>query len=108
MRTFFRYVSLAELEDLRNVGQFRAGPNGAEGKWFTNSSMLAKEWGDRLAAFEEFDNPGCVISFEVPEEDANSFHHYQELDGIGPAWFATFDQLSNVKVILPPRREEGS
>jgi hypothetical protein len=90
MTTLYRAVSEAEYEDLAANQIFRAGPNSIEGgKFFAESAEDAAAWG------KELQGPGNfrIIGVEFPKSAADTFMRWQRLDSIGPARYATFDQL---------------
>lgn len=87
---FYRAVSFAELADWRREGQLRAGTGSCEGKHFARSVEDARRWGELLFGKDAF----AVLSIEIESDIAAEFVTWERLDGIGPACFATIDQLT--------------
>lgn len=88
--TLYRHVSPAELADIGENG-FRAGPNSLGGKWFTESSDHAQQWGAWL-------NPegGSVVRTQVPRSFADKLRREGgKYDGIGPARYVDQSQLAD-------------
>lgn len=96
-RTFYRWVSDAELQDIRNVGELRAGPNSYfRGKLLTNSFENAVQWGK---VFGEHPDAGAVITVTVTTEMEELFEYLGDnIDNIGPAWMAPFEALSGAQI----------
>lgn len=87
----YRAVVDAEFQDLMINRQFRAGPNSLGGKFFAERADDAARWGDLLEGVGNY----RVIEVEIPTEVAEQLMRWDMLDGIGPARFAEFDQLSD-------------
>ncbi|HEY3412969.1 MAG TPA: hypothetical protein VGM51_07925 [Armatimonadota bacterium] len=86
--TLYRVVSKAELDDISRCAAFRTLPGQMEGKWFAESLEDARIWGARLGIAET-----TIVCASVPDSMANSLFRLGLLDGIGPARFATEDDL---------------
>lgn len=95
--TFYRWVSRAELEDIRDSDCLRPGPNSySTGKLVTNSPEHAMGWGK---AFDEYPNSGSVIAITVSEEMVAEFTYIGDnIDNIGPAWLAPLDALKGATI----------
>lgn len=91
---FYRAVSFAELADWRHAGKFRAGSGSCEGKHLAGSVADARRWGELLFGSGAF----AVLRIEIPDDIAKQLVAWPRLDGIGPACFATIDQLASAVV----------
>lgn len=88
--TLYRAVSEAEYSDILKTGIFRSGPNSYEtGKFFAEYAADAEAWGNAMEGAGNF----RIIQADFPTSNANQFMRFERLDGIGPARFATFEQL---------------
>jgi len=97
--TLYRAVSYAEYDEITATGVLRAGPNSYEfGKFFAETGENAAQWGTRLEGAGNF----RVIEVQFPTSTANQFQLFQNLDGIGPARFGTFEQLGQPSIKLWP------
>jgi hypothetical protein len=94
MSTFYRAISLAERDDIRRTGRLRAGPNGCEGKHLAHSADAARAWGWLLFGPE----PHAIIRVMIPDAVAARLYSWPRLDGIGPASFATIEELEGAVV----------
>jgi hypothetical protein len=90
----YRAVSEAEYQQLMKTGQFEAGPNSLEGKFFAENPADAAKWGNSLEGSGKF----RVVEVEVPTSVAEKFMRWEKLDNIGPARYAELDKLSNVNI----------
>lgn len=92
-KTFYRWIDEQELADLRTVGRLRAGPGSMEGKYLTDSIAHAAIWGSK------FPGSGVIVRVTVSREVADGIWYAGDnLDGIGPAWFATIEELQDAVV----------
>ena len=93
-RTFYGAVSFAELSDFRQGGCLRSVPGSCEGKHLACILQDAREWGEALFG------PGAYVVLRITASDAVvvKWAHWARLDGIGPAYFATIDQLEGATV----------
>jgi hypothetical protein len=92
--TFFRAVSLAELRDWRQCGKLRAAPSSCEGKHLAYTLKDARRWGRILHGPGHF----SVLRVVLPEAVATGLFGWDRLDGIGPACFATIEELDEAEV----------
>jgi len=96
----YRAVGAGELADILKNGIFRPDPNGLSmsGKWFTNSPVLAQQWGQRFSNWtgEAF----TVIEVGVPQSVVKLMQNNANLDGIGPAWYAEGHVLDMLNQLL--------
>jgi len=95
----FRHVDPAELEDIRNTGQFGLGPN-STGKYFAESAEHAKQWGQMLNNGE-----GAVVETNVPRSAADELFRWEKLDNIGPARYVSPEQLDRFNQVMDGIRE---
>lgn len=91
---FYRAVSLAELADFRASGELRIGLSSCEGKHLACTLEHARRWGEALYGSEEF----AVLRVRLDDAAAAGLHRWERLDGIGPACFATMEQLTGAEV----------
>lgn len=93
-RVYFRWVGESELADFRACGKLRASNKSSRfGKHVTSSPDLAWKWG------YHFGGGGGIVRIEVLEVvDGGVYHIGENLDGIGPAWFLSFEQLDACEV----------
>jgi len=92
--SLFRAVSPAEAGDIVRNG-FRAEPAGrsiAEGKWFATSAADATKWGNAMFGSQPFH----IVEAAVSADALPSMIRVSRMDNIGPAVFATLDQLLGV------------
>jgi RHS repeat-associated protein len=88
----YRAVSKGEYDDLVANKVFRPGQNSyVTGRFFAETPEAAAEWGTKLEGPGKF----RVIKAEFPKSVADKFMRWDRLDGIGPARFATFDQIQH-------------
>ena len=86
MVTLFRAMSLEELGNLRNTGQWSAPPGKMEEKWFAESLDCARLFGDSLHK-----HTYAIVKIKVPKslltklEASGALYSMDRLDGIGPA-----------------------
>lgn len=96
--TLYRSVSRAEFRDIMMSAIFQSGGSAPyeTGKFFTTMGSYAVEWGDLLEG---------VGNFRVVEArftDISIFSYWNKLDGIGPAYFGTFQQIGTPPISLWP------
>ena len=78
-------------------GVFRPAPNSfATGKFFAETGEDALQWGNVLEGAGNF----RVVEAAFPSSVAQQFMRWVRLDGIGPARFATFEELGQPAVRL--------
>jgi len=94
MATFYRAVSLKELADIRKCGCLRTTAGSCEGKHLATSLAHARQWGRMLNAPEAF----AVVRISIDDAIAADFASWNRLDGIGPAYFATIDQIDGFRI----------
>lgn len=88
--TLFRAVSPGEATDALANG-FRPGPNSySMGKFFAETPEHAAQWGKALEGEGNFQ----ILKAEFPKSTADQFMRWERLDSIGPARFATFEQMT--------------
>ena len=92
---FYRAVSAAELSDLRRTGGLRPGVNSCEGMHLAMNLADALRWGDALFGEAGF----AVVRVTVDDGVAAALYRWDMLDGIGPAGFATIEQLAGAEVV---------
>jgi hypothetical protein len=93
--TYHRAVSFQELADFRRFGRLRAVPWSCEGKHMAHSADDARQWGTILHGAGRF----AVLKVTVSDVVAKSLVHWDRLDGIGPACFATIEQLEGAEIV---------
>src|SRR5690349_16239206 len=93
-QTYYRAVSLVELADFRAVGRLRARANSCEGKHLACTLADARRWGEALHGAAAF----AVLRVVVDEAVAAAWASWACLDGIGPARFATIEELAGATV----------
>jgi hypothetical protein len=93
-RTFYRAVSFAELADFRTVGHLRAAAGSCEGKHMADALADARRWGEMLHGTRAF----AVLRIVADERRVAGWASWTRLDGIGPAHFATIEELDGVVV----------
>ncbi len=76
---------------------FSMGINSLEGKFFAESYTDAEQWGDAMNGIGNHQ----IIQINLPEPEGAKMMRWEKLDGIGPARYATLDQLNNVKIDFP-------
>lgn len=89
----YRAVGIDELADIKNSGLFRAGPNSLGGKFFASTADDAARWGKKFKDItgEAFE----VVATRVPKSYAKTLRYFENLDGIGPAYYADdLDELN--------------
>lgn len=93
-RTLFRAVSKIEFASTRaKAGSLRDVPQSAEGKCFAMTYDAAMEWGNRLSS-----DSIKVLLVEVPKSLPREAYYWPRLDGIGPVYFITMEQLETYVV----------
>jgi RHS repeat-associated protein len=93
--TLYRAVSGAEYEQLMKTGKFEAA-GGAEGKYFATTYDHAAMWGQKMMGEGNF----RVVQTQVPNEAVQNFYYFSFLDRIGPAYYATMEQLQNLLPVI--------
>lgn len=97
MVKLYRAMCDQELEELITTGLFRAAPGAIEGKWFAESVQDAVLWGgffERVTGIK-IDR---IIEVELSDAVAAKLFRIARLDGIGPARFATVEQLAGATI----------
>jgi hypothetical protein len=84
----YRAVSRAEFDDILFLGYYRSLPGQMEGKWFAESPADARKWAERLGGVDS-----VIVSAVAPDSIARALFRIGMLDGVGPARYATEDQL---------------
>ena len=102
--SLYRSVSHEEYNQLASTKTFSIGPNSLEGKFFAESYMDAKAWGDVMNGVGNHQ----VVEISVTKLVAEQMMRWERLDGIGPARYATLDQLQNVKIEIPESVETSN
>jgi hypothetical protein len=90
----FRHAGPEELADLKSTGQFNLGSN-STGKYFAENTGDAAKWGEWLNGGQ-----GGVVSTRVPQSFADQMMQWEKLDGIGPARFASPEQLDTLNRVM--------
>lgn len=90
----FRHAGPEELADLKSTGQFNLGSN-STGKYFAENAGDAAKWGEWLNGGQ-----GGVVSTRVPQSFADQMMQWEKLDGIGPARFASPEQLDTLNRVM--------
>ena len=88
---FYRAVSLDELADVRRSGVLRPGVMSCEGKHFACEREHAAQGGRSLYGDQKY----AVLGVEIPDAVAAGLVRWDRLDGIGPACFATIEDLES-------------
>lgn len=76
------------------TGTFNLGPN-STGKYFADTAEDATKWGAWLNGGQ-----GGVVSTTVPRSFAEQMMRWEKLDGIGPARFASPEQLGRLNGVM--------
>jgi len=90
----YRAVSIFEYNQLMTTRRFEIVAESVEGKYFAETASGAAEWGRRL--FEI--TPHRILQLTFDQRLADQFYRWQRLDGIGPARYATIEQLLTIEV----------
>jgi hypothetical protein len=93
--TLYRAISDAELADIVATERLRAVAASLEGKWFAESHAEAVKWGKALARLSGASHAN-IVAVEFPEDVAAGLFRLRNLDGIGPARFATTVELGTI------------
>jgi len=93
--TLYRAVSPEEYEQIIRTGRFESAGS-VEGKYFAESFEDANTWGTRLYGEGNYE----VVQVELSKNAANAFYRWERLDMIGPARFATMEQLDSLPMII--------
>ncbi len=86
---------MEELADLRRAARLQAVPWSCEGKHMAFSADDARRWGTVLHGAGRF----AVVRVTVSESIARALMRWDRLDGIGPACFATIEQLEGAEIV---------
>ncbi|MDQ1637725.1 MAG: hypothetical protein QOF62_1064 [Pyrinomonadaceae bacterium] len=92
--TLYRAVSNAEFEQVMRTGTFEGGPMMSLGKHFAETAEDAAQWGLKLEGKGGFK----VVDVRIPTVQAEKFQRWERLDGIGPARYAEFKDLTNAVI----------
>ncbi len=95
LMTLYRGMNISEYESLMKTGTWTSPPNALEGKWFATTYDNAVIWGNKMG---HGGDTFKVVQINVPDEIAKKWHFDPHLDSIGPARFATLDDLNNSNV----------
>ncbi|HCD1085670.1 TPA: hypothetical protein JD645_RS15565 [Proteus mirabilis] len=95
LMTLYRGMNITEYESLMKTGTWTSPPNALEGKWFATTFDNAVIWGNKMG---HGGDTFKVVQINVPDEIAKKWHFDPHLDSIGPARFATLDNLNNSNV----------
>ncbi|HSI34523.1 MAG: hypothetical protein ACAI43_26890 [Phycisphaerae bacterium] len=90
----YRAVSFAELADVRRCGRLRSGPGSCEGKHLACTRDDARRWGEALSGGQGF----ALLRVMADEAAVTTWVFWARLDGIGPAYFATIEELAGTRV----------
>jgi hypothetical protein len=94
--TFYRSVSLEELEELLITRQFHISSNSLEGKFFAETFEAARCWGEILNGTDAF----SIVKVEVARGISPYLDVFPNLDGIGTAYFVTYDLLGSFNRLI--------
>ena|SRR6266496_2457286 len=97
MVKLYRAMCDAELGEPLATGIFRAAAGAIEGKWFAESVQDAVIWGDYFESITGIKNDR-IVEVELSDEVAAKLFRFPRLDGIGPARFATVEQLAGATI----------
>jgi hypothetical protein len=101
MMTFFRAISVAEANDLKKIGRFRGVVGTLEGKWLAETAGNALEWGRRFSLMSGIHHD-IIVRIEMDDLVAARLFKVENLDAIGPAYYAGVDDLLNATWELLP------
>jgi hypothetical protein len=85
----FRNVTGPEFDQLASTGKFASGNGSMEDKWFATTGAHAERWGEVLNHGQ-----GLTLTTEIPRNLAEQLHYDHKLDGIGPGYAVSQDQLA--------------
>jgi hypothetical protein len=91
----FRAVSETEFQQIMRTGEFET-LGSTEGKYFATTLENAKVWGQQLMGEGNF----RVVQVDIPAKAVADFYAFPFLDRIGPAYFATMDQLQKLSLTI--------
>ena len=91
----YRVVSDLEFAQLLSSGRFQCTAGSLEGKWFAETAADARAWGAAFARIAGIRHVK-IVEVEISAAHGRRLHRIEMLDGIGPARFATIDQLKGV------------
>jgi hypothetical protein len=91
---FYRAVSFEEAADWHATGVLRPGPGSCEGKHLATTEADARAWGVAFYGVGRF----AVLRVTLDDAVAARLARWDKLDGIGPAAFATIEELSGAAV----------
>lgn len=97
---FFRRVGDTEFEQWRESGRLEPERGGMGlGKHLTTSAQLAMAWGRLFVSSGWEKTPGRVLEVRLALSVAQEVDYVgSNTDGIGPCYFATFEQLANARI----------
>ena len=95
--TLYRVVSDAEYRQIMRTGRFEVIPGSLEGKWFAENLADARAWGASFSGISGIPHDKIVVA-SVPNAEAVGLFRIAHLDNIGPARFATVDELVSVTI----------
>jgi hypothetical protein len=97
-RVFYRAVSGAEFADWSRSGVLRSEAGGmCLGKHMTTESRFAVLWAQRFLALGWDTGPIHVLRIELAEGRQATLIG-DPIDRIGPAWFASFEDLEGATI----------
>lgn len=91
--TLYRAVSGGEIKDIALNG-LRLGENSMGNKWFAESAANAAEWGKEFYRHDK--QSVWMLEVKMPRSIAEQLQHSPRLDGFGPAWSASAEQLAAI------------
>jgi hypothetical protein len=97
---FFRRVGAPEYAQWLASGRLDPEPGGmALGKHLTTSPDLARAWGALFVSSGWEQTAGHVLEVRLAKAVAQRVHYVgPKTDGIGPCYFATFEQLADAQI----------
>lgn len=97
---FFRRVGEPEYAQWRASGRLEPEPGGmALGKHLTTSPDLARAWGALFVSSRWEQTVGHVLVVRLAKTVAQGVDYVgAKTDGIGPCYFATFEQLAGAQI----------
>ena len=104
-RCFYRAVSAREYLSWRETGKLGANEGHIEsGKHLTTSADYAEMWWQRFKDLGQESGDCYVLQITFPEEVERGLVHLgPRIDGIGPAYFATLEQMELASITTVPR-----
>jgi hypothetical protein len=100
MVTFFRGVGAEEAAQISSEGVLKeaAGQSIEGAKYLTNTVESAARWAARMHG-----EAGQVARVQVPRAAARTFEYLGRIDGIGEAWIARMEQLTEAVARMLPK-----